>query len=411
MDYSFSLADVPPLPPPAAASPHPERSALRFVGLDGAWEHWPVYDGQVAKLRALLICEAPYVRPQEKQRGSAGAMGSFLSFKEARAVREEEDMEEHIRGACGACFPHASARGNYVPGADLVAAACSSVRLGKKAKRWRARRVGILRDVAAKLRPLSAAIRACVPSPPTVRAVAGGLHTALIFALCDALLWPDVQLPYRLLTGMPVLGVIEDTGLYRPVTHDETVDEFRVRFDSFLGTNDAWLAEVCEMMEGRARRRSTADSWAAAELERVTEKEITAGFLGEPMTLAELRERRGSSARPLPRHAGRKARRPYARSTMARSLAATRRRACPRRSRRRRSSCPRTWPPSSPSIARTPGGACPRSRWASTTSSRPTGACRRASPSTPPSPSGRAGASRCSSRRSLATRSASWRAW
>ena len=38
------------------------------------------------------------------------------------------------------------------------------------------------------------------------------MHSALLFAMCDAMRWPDAELPYRLLTGMPVLGAIADTG-------------------------------------------------------------------------------------------------------------------------------------------------------------------------------------------------------
>ena len=42
-----------------------------------------------------------------------------------------------------------------------------------------------------------------MPVPPTVAAVAGEVHVALLFCLCDAMRWPDAALPYRMLVGMP----------------------------------------------------------------------------------------------------------------------------------------------------------------------------------------------------------------
>ena len=101
--------------------------------------------------------------------------------------------------------------------------------------------------------------------------------------MVDALYWPDDELPYRMLTGMPVLGAIEDTGLYRPVAPDCTMAEFRARFDTVMATNEVWLNEVSGIVSRRAKRASTGDERRAlAELERVTLGEIQSGLLGEP---------------------------------------------------------------------------------------------------------------------------------
>eukprot|EP00964_Phaeocystis_antarctica_P163931 scaffold141072_cov36-Phaeocystis_antarctica.AAC.1 len=148
-------------------------------------------------------------------------------------------------------------RGGYVPTADLVAAAEQCAELGERAQGWRRRRVQEFQAIVHNLDALESDLRSFVDIPPTVSAVAGGVNVALLFCMVDALHWPDDELPYRMLTGMPVLGAIEDTGLYRPVTPDCTMAEFRARFETGMATNEAWLDEVSGIVSRRAARATT----------------------------------------------------------------------------------------------------------------------------------------------------------
>ena len=275
--------------------------SLARVDLPDDWELAQLYAEQVAAFKELLVCEVPYARPEQKLRGSVGALGGLGGFKDARRVRESEDIERHVAAAAGVAFPGQVERGGYVPAADLIAAVDECVRRGRKAPQWRNGQAGALKGIAHALQPVTADLRRRVQVPPGVAAVAGDVHVAFLCAACDAMAWPDADLPYRMLTGMPVLGVIEDTGLYRPISHDCTVAEFRARFEATMAENDLWMEELVALVERRGRRLQATDRWAAEEIERVTHGETKDGLLGEPMTLEQIRARHGSRARPLPR--------------------------------------------------------------------------------------------------------------
>ena len=297
------LGAAPPLPSFAWPSAAPDSTALRHLPrLPSDWAGLASYQRQVDALRNLCIYNGTYARPDARRRGSVGALGGLGGFKDARFVRESDDIEAHVHEACGTCFPTHVERGGYVPTADLVAAAERCAELGSGAQGWRKRRVREFQAIVHNLDAFESDLRSFVDIPPTVSAVAGGVNVALLFCMVDALYWPDDELPYRMLTGMPVLGAIEDTGLYRPVTPDCTMAEFRARFDTVMATNEVWLDEVSGIVSRRAKRASTGDERRAlAELERVTLGEIQSGLLGEPMTLDEYRDKYGATGRPLPR--------------------------------------------------------------------------------------------------------------
>ena len=295
------------LPLPAASAPGAALrcSSLRHIqALPEGWSGLGKYQRQVQALRKLCIYTGVYERPAQRRRGSVGALGGLGGFKESRLVRESEDIEAHVAAACGTSFPSHVERGGYVPSADLIAAANQCAALGKRAKGWRDRRAQAFRAIAHNLESLEAELRSFVAIPPTVAAIAGNVQVALLFCMVDAMEWPDSELPIRMLTGMPVLGSISDTGLYRPVTPDCNAADFRVRFDAVMATNSAWLEEVCSLVTHRAHRASTpSQRWVLQELERVTMGEVREGMLGPPMTRAQFVGKYGDSGRPLPRFA------------------------------------------------------------------------------------------------------------
>lgn len=250
------FAPPPPVVPwPSAA---PDSTALRHLPrLPPDWTGLASYQRQVGALRKLCIYNGTYARPEARRRGSVGALGGLGGFKDARFVRESDDIEAHVHEACGTCFPTHVERGGYVPTADLVAAAEQCAELGERAQGWRRRRVREFQAIVHNLDALESDLRSFVDIPPTVSAVAGGVNVALLFCMVDALYWPDDELPYRMLTGMPVLGAIEDTGLYRPVTPDCTMAEFRASRPSWQRIfGFAWVRVARRRAHSRFTRRA-----------------------------------------------------------------------------------------------------------------------------------------------------------
>ena len=53
---------------------------------------------------------------------------------------------------------------------------------------------------------------------PSVLWISRGVNTAFMAALVDALQWLDTSIVYNFVHGFPVVGLIPDSGVFRPVT-------------------------------------------------------------------------------------------------------------------------------------------------------------------------------------------------
>ena len=102
---------------------------------------------------------------------------------------------------------------------------------------WRTAQGSTLSRIAESLRPLDAELKAAAQRPPHVTILAQGVHVALFCALVDALDWPDTELPTAFLTGLPVLGRIPDSGVFR-LLHDTQPE---ATFDKTYSTN-CWVS-------------------------------------------------------------------------------------------------------------------------------------------------------------------------
>ena len=107
-------------------------------------------------------------------------------------------------------------------------------------------------DLDVALRPLTGWMWSLNPHG-TQRKAAGDLHVALMAALVEANDWPDTRLPYDLIFGMQIIGRVPDTGVFRPLPLERTLDADEA-LAAFLASN---TAEV-------ARQRDDLRRWARA---------------------------------------------------------------------------------------------------------------------------------------------------
>ena len=106
--------------------------------------------------------------------------------------------------------------------------------------------------------------------------------------------------------GFPVTGVIPDSHVLRPQPAADPEEEFWARYHQTMSTNDRWSEQLARQVADRATSsRGKALGLLRASWE-LTKAEISAGFCGKPMTLAQLRAKYGSGprmeCRPIQRH-------------------------------------------------------------------------------------------------------------
>ena len=295
----------------SAAAPTAETSVFAAFQAFGV-EPPLLYMEQCDVLRAALISCEPYARPPGKARGAMRDMawrGPFVvidgNVKRGRLVKEHLDKEEHMRQAAEASLPTRAERSSYDVRPDTKAAIRECLRLGGRLPAWRKGQRRVLNSVRKKLEPLNQMLRSAVASAPGARAVAADVNVALLCAIVDALDWPDKELPVNFVRGFRSMGHIADSGVFRGIEPTLTETEFDELYATLDATNSAWLDEVCELLGRRARSASGESKSQLEQLHARSEKEVTDGLIGRPMTKAQLVKkytRDGSLlARVLPR--------------------------------------------------------------------------------------------------------------
>ena len=265
--------------------------AYRAFGIDPP----SVYLTACNILADAFIEAPPYSRPATKPTGHAGDnafRGTFVreedGVKRGQMVREHEDKEKHMREAANARPPSRVERAGYACRPDTVAAILQCAKLGARLAGWREQQTQTLNKVRKMLEPLNETLRKAQPSPPNVHAVAGDVNLAMLCALVDALDWPDKLLPLNFAKGFPSVGHIPDSGVYRPIEPVLSEEEFQEAYQSIDSSNEAWLEEVCEMMQRRAKSAKPAERDAMRVLKAKTMAEEQQGFCSKLMNKRQL---------------------------------------------------------------------------------------------------------------------------
>lgn len=272
-------------------------------------------------LERLLLTSEPYIRPSEPNHlapldqasqhpifPAASDCGSPEEFASAALLRP------HPAAAPAPALPH-----------DLERAVVYTWSLGSACQPERRRRLRIFEGVSTSLRMFSCELDALLS--PSARAIARamaldlrrriepqlsiadihedeshGVHLALLAAILDALAWPDISLLKCLVRGFPIVGMIPDSHVWRPLERPASKP-----FPEFAATNAAWVLACRQRVLAAARR----DPEMAQACWARTVEESHSGLIHGPFHINDLNQRPGTweyafgfgKWRPMPRFA------------------------------------------------------------------------------------------------------------
>ena len=211
------------------------------------------------------------------------ALGLQLGAKDSKHAIQQLfpsglGAEEHLRKALQLQREGFSSRFAVAPlDEDLRYAARGTVQSGVHLRRHRRECMKAIGRLARILQPLTEKLRA--HQPPSVRAVAGTSHLALIAVFCYLIKWPDKLLARRFITGFKVVGEMEHSGVFRK---QDSVPDF-VDKNELLKKHDERLAFW-------ARKQHSGDE---EELLNMAVLDSNRSFAEVPTTKAELDQRFG----------------------------------------------------------------------------------------------------------------------
>ena len=203
----------------------------------------------------------------------------------------------HVRQAVQAGTPPEQRRGGYELSESLKRTLRVMLDKGLQLNAFRRSQLSDLEELARACEPFTARLREWARCPPHVHQVAGGVNVGLLVVMVEASGWPDHALPLGFLEGMNVVGIIEDSGVFRPVIHDEDVTEFVKRRDDIAAGrtsapgNVQWAHDVHRMVRSCALK---AQSEGGEKLEALrvaaakTEDEVRAGTMLPGISLETL---------------------------------------------------------------------------------------------------------------------------
>ena len=219
-----------------------------------------------------------------------------------------DDRLEHWRQAL-TCDVNSVFGPKYVLPPACVKAIDQMLKLGVRLPAWRVGQLRKLRAIAKRAGRLTHSLKLSFGlgvAAAQLEAKVRRVNVVLLMLLCDVLEHPDVNLPRAYLHGFPVTGVIPDSHVLRPQPAADPEEEFWVRYHQTMSTNDGWSEQLARQVAERATSsRGKALGLLRASWE-LTKTDISAGFCGKPMTLAQLRAKYGSGprmvCRPIQRH-------------------------------------------------------------------------------------------------------------
>ena len=215
----------------------------------------------------------------------------------------------HVQEALEVKFPHSDTR--YELPADCVWAVEQSLQ-ESDLPRFRERQLSLLRQLDRKTRALNRGLLASGQTPPHVLKLLNlnNVNIILVAVLIEALEYPDVELPLRLLTGMPVAGdlTLQDSRVFRqvrdanitdkPLTPQGNPEIFEFTMADFHSSHEQWLKSNRDRMVDDAQSAIRLAQHGNTErldlLKRVyrsTENEVYNGYMGPAMTEQQLRDK------------------------------------------------------------------------------------------------------------------------
>jgi len=165
--------------------------------------------------------------------------------------------------------------------------------MGLRLNDWRQAQIATLCRVAARCSDLTKRLREWARSPAHVREASKSVNVGLLVVLIEASGWPDHSLPLAFLEGFNVVGVIESSGVLRPLSQSESVEDFTQRADdiargrTLAPSNAEWL----HLAERQVRSSFSTASPEALEgiqrASRMTQDEVRAGTMLPGITVGE----------------------------------------------------------------------------------------------------------------------------
>jgi len=301
-----------------AHAPPPVREGTEFpafasLGLGPAPE---VYRRAVGDLRELSLMPEPAFPRPPPAGGSMGDVGGADRvsgrFRDSRRV-PGETWPEHLQSAASTPFPPQVTRGRRQlrPVAAAAVEFTCSHQLDAVARREE--RVARMNKIRRSLTLLEEQARRSARARgqlPQVRTVAGSAAVVLIAALVDAMRYPDVALPFLILFGFPVTGIIPDSNVYRPVPRSpEEIAAFERRHRDILAPQSCrrWMDDLTNRVSrnGTRAERDPAFREGLARMEDKIAAEFEKSLTGPPRSLNHLRDAfqvpGGLGCRPLHR--------------------------------------------------------------------------------------------------------------
>jgi hypothetical protein len=189
----------------------------------------------------LPVNSPPTRRKSPCDRGRTAEGGRFKRDDPTqRWVPESLDPIKHVRQAIAAGTPPEHRRGGYQLSESLKQTMRIMLDKGLRLGDFRESQLAALQTLAHKCEPLTARLRQWAQCPAHVERVAHDVNVGLLVVMIEASGWPDHTLPLGFLQGMNVVGLIEDSGIFRPLIHDESLDTFlRRREDIASGRTSA----------------------------------------------------------------------------------------------------------------------------------------------------------------------------
>jgi hypothetical protein len=263
--------------PPVVSS----SSALDFVPHDVfSSGEWLQYRVAVQTLAEANVLQPSYSRHDGAHRTGDHPSGGLLVLPlSQRRVPVAEGFRAHLNAATGLSFlPDARLRATALSD-DIQRAVTFSVRRGPSLASFRETVISTVHAVASDLRPLSATLNSLMP--PSVSWIAGKVNTVFIAALIDALEWLDTGLVEGFVFGFPVVGFIQDSGVFRPIEPPVSPDVVAARYVDFVRTSPAWARLQFQRLSARSSA-STREREADTAVATKTAKEVSRGAMRGP---------------------------------------------------------------------------------------------------------------------------------
>ena len=262
-----------------------------------------IYERSVENLRRKCIGLAPHRRPGAKPHGAlnrTAARGLLVRDPADRIVPEALCPFEHMRLAAVAAFPPEHDLASTTP-QDLIDAVRFTVKNRKRLTGWREGQKRALQEVAKDLEPLDAFIKNKAMPPDNVRILLEPLNVAFIAAQIDSIDWPDKDQALHLLRGMPVMGVIPDSNVFRPLAPVDR-EKFDAALSKILRSNDHWIDDLEARIKKQGRGANAVQKAGLRAVWQTTDNEVKKKLLHGPFTREDLDERFGKGEwRPMAR--------------------------------------------------------------------------------------------------------------